>query len=190
MISLEQGMTVYHGSYVEVVNPDLNKCADYKDFGRGFYLTTSKSQAISFARISTAKAKAAGKVPKDQNYGVVSAFSVKGDISKLLQLVFDSADRDWLHCIVGHRKKGTFDGIVSELKKMDLIAGKIANDSTNATITAYMTNTFGEIGSEGADRICIELLLPNRLENQFCFRSGKALKCLEFAGSEKVWMKE
>lgn len=189
MISLSQGMNLYHGSYVEVRSPDIEKCADYKDFGRGFYLTTSKEQAISFARLSTAKAKVSGKIDTNQDYGVISAYSV-GDLSCLSQKYYESADIDWLHCIVGHRKKDTFNQIVNELKDYDLIAGKIANDSTNATITAYMSNTFGAIGSDRADQICIELLLPNRLENQFCFRTPTAIKCLEFIGSEKVWMKK
>lgn len=43
MIKLEDGLILYHGSYCEVKEPDLNKCAKRKDFGQGFYLTTSKS---------------------------------------------------------------------------------------------------------------------------------------------------
>lgn len=189
MIELEKGIVLFHGSYVEVNNPDLRYCADYKDFGRGFYLTTSKAQAESFARLSTAKAIASDKIASIQDYGVVSSFVVD-DIADLTQKVFESADRDWLHCVVGHRKRDSFTQIVDDLKHFDIIAGKIANDSTNSTITAYMSNTFGVIGSDRADQICIELLLPNRLENQFCFRSSKALGCLKYKGSEKVWMKK
>lgn len=100
--------------------PDLNVCAKYKDFGQGFYLTTSKKQAEDFARISTRKA--------------------------------------------------------------------IANDDTNATITVYMVGTFGEIGTKRADDMCISLLLPERLKNQFCFRTDAALSCLEFSESEKIWL--
>lgn len=81
MKKLEDGIVLYHGSYCIVENPDLSKCAIYKDFGRGFYLTTSKEQA---------------------------------------------------------------------------------------------------------DRMCISLLMPERLEDQFCFRSDKAISMLEFLKSEKV----
>jgi hypothetical protein len=35
-----------YGSYCEVKEPDLVKCVKRKDFGQGFYLTTSKEQAI------------------------------------------------------------------------------------------------------------------------------------------------
>ena len=34
--------------------------------------------------------------------------------------------------------------------------------------------------------MCISLLLPERLKDQFCFRSDKAISKLEFLKSEKV----
>ena len=47
-MSLEDGMLLYHGSYVGVNRIDLNKSAKGKDFGQGFYLTSNEKQAISF----------------------------------------------------------------------------------------------------------------------------------------------
>jgi hypothetical protein len=41
-----------YGSYCEVKEPDFAKCAKRKDFGQGFYLTTSKDQAIRKQTIS------------------------------------------------------------------------------------------------------------------------------------------
>ena len=43
MQSLAEGMILYHGSYMAAPEPDLDKCARFKDFGQGFYLTTSLS---------------------------------------------------------------------------------------------------------------------------------------------------
>lgn len=48
MISLTDGMLLYHGSYAKVENIDLKKCKQGKDFGRGFYLTSSYEQAKNF----------------------------------------------------------------------------------------------------------------------------------------------
>ena len=62
MLRLKDGLILYHGSYCEVKEPDLAKCAKRKDFGQGFYLTTSKEQAESFLKTSIAKAIAAGKI--------------------------------------------------------------------------------------------------------------------------------
>ena len=48
MQKLSDGMLLYHGSYMVVDTPDLAKCAARKDFGKGFYLTTSRKQAEAF----------------------------------------------------------------------------------------------------------------------------------------------
>lgn len=48
MLDLKDGFVLYHGSYCEVKEPDLAKCAKRKDFGQGFYLTTSKEQAEKY----------------------------------------------------------------------------------------------------------------------------------------------
>ena len=79
---------------------------------------------------------------------------------------------------------------LNDMVSFDIIGGKIANDDTNATILAYMAGTFGEIGSPRADDICISLLLPERLKDQYCFRSEKSLKCLEWIKSERVWKRQ
>ena len=39
-----------------------------------------------------------------------------------------------------------------------------------------------------ADDICIGLLLPERLQDQFCFRTDEALRSLIFVESEQIWM--
>lgn len=183
---LKDGDILYHGSFCEVQIPDLQKCARYKDFGQGFYLTTDKKQAESFAKISTQKAVENGVVAS-QKYGVVSAFRYNGD-AKLNIKIYGSADSVWLHCIVAHRKKDVFGDVLEDCSRYDVIGGKIANDATNSTIVTYMANAFGAVGTASADDICIRLLLPERLMNQYCFKSLAALNQLSFMGSERVWM--
>ncbi len=185
MKSLEEGMILYHGSYVAVEKPDLDKCAKHKDFGQGFYLTTSLEQAISFARLSLGKVKNRGVIPATEETAWVSAFRV-GDITSLKTFVFQTADTEWLHCIVGHRREEYFKEIQWQMKDFDVIGGKVANDDTNLTINAYVFRVFGEIGDENADNICIRLLIPERLKDQFCFRSRKAISCLTYLKSEQV----
>ncbi len=72
------------------------------------------------------------------------------------------------------------------MARYDVISGKIANDQTNATIVAYMGGIFGVPGSDVADETCIRLLIPERLHDQHCFRTEKALASLVFEGSESV----
>ncbi|MCF0241894.1 MAG: DUF3990 domain-containing protein [Treponema sp.] len=185
MIQLKEDMILYHGSYSVVENPDLNKCSRFKDFGQGFYLTTSKEQAKSFSKITSLKAKSRGFISSNEKFGYISYFRVN-DIFDLKSFVFADAGIDWLHCIVAHRGAKVFLDKLNELKSYDVIAGKIANDDTNRTITAYMDNLYGKMGTESADNYCISMILPERLENQFCFRSEKAISKLEFLKSEKV----
>lgn len=186
MPELSDGMLLYHGSYCEVKTPDLEKCADFKDFGKGFYLTSSKEQAEKFINTSLKKAKAQGTIAEAQEYGVISTFQYHYS-EDITDFIFRDADADWLHCVVGHRKANTFPAVVEEMKKYDVIVGKIADDATNVTILTYLVGAYGTIGSEEADSLCISRLIPERLKDQFCFRTDEGLKCLSFVGSEQIW---
>lgn len=188
MLELSDGLLLYHGSYCDVNEPDITKCAKNKDFGQGFYLTSSKEQAESFLNISIIKAIAERKVLVEQNFGYISAFEVR-IVNDIKVNIFKEADKEWLHCIAAHRKKHSFVGIEKETDKYDVIVGKIADDATNAVLTAYIAGVFGEIGSNEADEFCIKQLLPNKLKNQYCFKTDKALKCIKHIGSEKICLK-
>lgn len=188
MFELSNGLILYHGSYCEVKNPNLLKCAKRKDFGQGFYLTTSKTQAESFLRTSLIKAKAVGEIEETQTFGYISTYRVELT-EKLVIHKFADANIDWLHCITAHRKKQLFSEVKMEMAKFDVIIGKIADDATNTTLTAYLGGAFGPVGSLEADEFCINRLLPNRLKDQYCFKSDTALRCLRFIEGEKIWMK-
>ena len=43
-------MRLYHGTNLSIKEIELNKCRPYKDFGRGFYLTDLKDQAMNMAK--------------------------------------------------------------------------------------------------------------------------------------------
>ena len=100
-----------------------------------------------------------------------------------------NADVDWLHCIAAHRKKKLFVDVEREMAKYDIIAGKIADDATNATLTAYLAGAFGTAGDQEADDFCIKRLLPNKLKDQYCFKTEAAIECLKFVRGEKIWLK-
>ena len=100
MLKLSEGMLLYHGSYCEVKTPALAKCADFKDFGKGFYLTSSKEQAENFINTSLRKAKAQGVIDENQEYGVISTFRYHHS-EGIANYIFRGADAEWLHCVVG-----------------------------------------------------------------------------------------
>ena len=101
----------------------------------------------------------------------------KEKISEKLEThFFEKADVDWLHCIAAHRKKKMFIEVECEMEKYDVIAGKIADDATNATLTAYLAGVFGRAGEKETDNFCIKQLLPNKLKDQYCFKTEAAIK--------------
>lgn len=189
MQELTDGLILYYGSYCEVRNPQLERCAKRKDFGKGFYLTTSKEQAISFLKTAIIKAEMSGLIEAGQEYGIISTFEVhlKQDLNSF---IFRDADAEWLHCIAAHRKKNSFIDVENNMEQYDVIIGKIADDVTNRTLVAYISGTFGRMGSKNADEFCISQLLPDRLKDQYCFKTTKALECLQFVEGEKIWLKK
>ena len=187
MIEWKETMILYHGSFCAVPQPLLEKCSPYKDFGLGFYLTTSKKQAEKFVPSTVRKAVRLGLIHEETDFGFISTYSFhKYSILRIAE--YKDADADWLHCIAAHRKEGAFLSVRQELQAYDIIAGKIANDQTNATLTAYLAELYGELGTKEADDNCIRRLLPERLENQICLRTEAALSALTFMGEEKIWL--
>ena len=184
MLDIKECMHLYHSSYIEVKNIDLSLCLPGKDFGKGFYLTSSLNQAKNFIKITVNRAISRNLISSNIDFGYISTFRTKAT-NNLKIKKFDSATKEWLHFIAGNRDSNLFPELFDEYKKYDIIIGKIANDRTAATLQLYIAGAFGEPGTETADRIAIETLLPNRLENQFCFKTEKAISILEYIKSEK-----
>ena len=151
--------------------------------------TTSKDQAIRFLKTSIAKAFANGSLKENQDYGYLSIFQLRPS-PELSTYAFDDANVEWLHCVAAHRKRLLFLDVEDTMAKYDIIAGKIADDATNATLAAYLVGAFGIAGSKEADDFCIKQLLPNKLKDQYCFKTTAALDCLHFVESEKIWLKK
>lgn len=182
MTELKDEMILYHGSYTIVQEIDLFKCAPYKDFGRGFYVTSSIKQAENFVRLSLKRAALRGIITDDVTSGYVSKFKFEAS-DKLIKKTFEQADIEWLHFVVSNRDNSYFPEIRKYYKKYNVIIGKIANDRTASTLQAYVDNAYGVAGTPKADQMAISTLLPNKLEDQICFRDENAVACLKYIGS-------
>ena len=187
MSRLIDGMLLFHGSYTAVRNIDLAMCGNAKDFGKGFYLTSNPNQARSFIRSSIRKASTLGDIPKEQNYGFVSSFRYH-EIG-IEHFEFPTTDREWLWFIAQNRRerlaKQLRPKVNPKIFDAEIIIGKIANDQTNATIVAYLGGLYGEIESDEAVNDAIKRLMPDKLDDQFCFLTEKAIHCLEFQEARK-----
>ena len=101
----------------------------------------------------------------------------------------DSEDRVYIIFTVEEIAELMFIEVEREMARYDIIAGKIADDATNATLTAYLAGAFGTAGDKEADDFCIRQLLPNKLKDQYCFKTESAIRCLKFVKGEKIWLK-
>ncbi len=179
---LKDGQLLYHGSYIGVEQIDLSMGSDNKDFGKGYYLTTDERQAQRFVGPSIRKAIRQDKIPADRDHGFVSVFRYHAgtDISAY---AFETTDKLWLQFIAMNRLGGhaRFEN-VDQFKAIlgnDLIMGKVANDQTNETITAYLSGAYGAMDDDRAIEFAISQLRPDRLTDQICFRNEASVKALE-----------
>lgn len=187
MIRPEDGMLLYHGSYVEIPNIDLERCVDGLDFGKGFYLTSSYAQARQYVKLSVRKAARIGAIPADfpVEEGQISVYQFHYD-PELLTYCFQGASIEWLHFVAANRRKTLFPRLLEKYRTTDIIGGKIADDQTARTLQMYIRGEyFGTPGSPEADEMAIRRLLPNRLKDQFCFRTQDAIRSLTFLRSER-----
>ena len=181
----QNGQLLYHGSYVGIEQIDLSFSSSGKDFGRGFYLTTDEEQARRFVRPSIRKAIHLGKASAGINHGFVSVFRYC-ELTAVNAYAFETTGKLWLQFVAMNRLGGhaQFENLaaLSEILKKDLIAGKVANDQTNETITAYLSGVYGAMDDSRAIDFAVSQLRPDRLTDQFCFRTATGIKNLEPIG--------
>ena len=157
-------MILYHGSNVTVSKPKLVEQNRYLDFGFGFYTTTNKAQAISFADKVTKRRKNGERSVSVYELDETKAFSE----CKVLQ--FDYANEAWLD-FVSDNRAGIYNG-----ETYDFIYGPVANDDVYTTFTLYSA---GILTKEQT----LEALKIKKLYNQLVLTSEKAFNYLKFIGT-------
>ena len=165
MREIDNDLILYHGSDCVVKEPDLNKCKYHKDFGRGFYLSFEEKQAKQFANLVMRRNGSKTKY--------ISVFKLN-KIDDLKIFIFDNADEEWFKFVCDNRRHDSKESNINA----DIIVGKIADDATTAVINDYLTDAFGPVGSKKAIKTAMGLLLPNRLNDQICFKTKKAINHL------------
>lgn len=186
MQKLMDGQLLYHGSYTEISTIDLRYSKRTLDFGKGFYLTSSYEQALNYIPSAVKKNIRWRKLPSDFKVedGCISVFRFH-PTPELQVHYFETADIEWLHFISANRDDSLFQPLLKEYNSYDIVGGKVADDSTAATLNSYITGEYGIPGSEKADSFTIGQLLPERLTDQFCFRTEISIGTLEFVRSDR-----
>jgi len=157
-------MRLYHGSNVAVEQPKLIHQSRGLDFGAGFYLTSSETQAQRFSKVvfNRNRSTAAG-VPTVSVY----EFDFEEASKKLAVLRFDGANISWLHFVLENRLK-SYSG-----EHYDIVTGAVANDDVMPTIQALM-------GGFLTEEAALVALKTKKLVDQFCLKSEAALGFLTF----------
>ena len=109
-------MILYHGSTMDIEQIDLTKSKPNKDFGRAFYLSVNKEQAMEMAQF---KAEFEDKIP------VVNAYEFDEALLQQLRYKhFDDYTEEWAHFVYNHRTEPNG----RTLHDYDVVFGPIAND--------------------------------------------------------------
>ena len=155
-------MKLYHSSTIKVEDPDLDHSRDYLDFGKGFYLTSLKEQAVLYAERFILRGRTA----------IMNEYELHEDLSRLKVKVFEAYDEEWLDFILSCRKG-------KDATDYDVVIGGIANDKIFKTIDLYFT---GDISKEEA----LNRLKYEKPNNQYCLRTTRALAFMSFTSSEEI----
>lgn len=156
-------MTLYHGSYLEIKQPDLAHSRTNVDFGPGFYTTPLYEQATKWC----------GKFKRRGQAGIISCYDWDEQAFKSLNVLsFDAYSEAWLDFILTCRS-GKDD------TNYDIVIGGVANDKVFNTIELFFDGLINK--NEAIDRLRYEK--PNL---QICFRTERALAQLHFERSETV----
>ena len=159
-------MILYHGSNVEVKEPKLIPSKRLLDFGAGFYLTSDFEQAKKWALRTTYN--------RELGVPTVSVFEVdENELRSLNLLCFNTPDKEWLRYISANRTGRQEDN------EYDVIIGPVANDQAIRTVNNYLRGYFPE-------DIAIKLLLPQKLKDQYAFRTENSIAVLKFNEARNV----
>ena len=152
-------MILYHGSNVAVEVPRLIPAKRLLDFGSAFYLTSDLEQAKKWALRTRNIRESGGPLVS------VYEFNEKS-LTGLRVLSFSSPDLDWLHYVVANRTG-------QPTAPYDLVIGPVANDQAIRTVNDFQNGYF-------TAEIAIQILLPQKLKDQYAFKTESALRLLRF----------
>ncbi|MDR2850360.1 MAG: DUF3990 domain-containing protein [Verrucomicrobiota bacterium] len=115
-------MKVYHGSFTAVEQPDVAYSRKNLDFGRGFYVTTLRPQAVNWAL---------RKVMRRGGCPIVSEYELDDDLAAYKILTF-ATDGDWVEFVCSCRRGG------ERGQSYDIIRGGVANDKVYTVVDMYL----------------------------------------------------
>ena len=162
-------MKLYHGTNVDIQSIDLQKGLRYKDFGKGFYLTSARGTAI---RMAQKKARLFGGTATLITYELDER-ALTSDLK--VKIFPEKASVEWLLFIDANRdRKNT-----QPIHDYDIIIGPIANDGVVLQLTNYREGIY-------SPEQVAALLQDRFLDQQYFLGTERALSFLHKKNTEAV----
>lgn len=146
-------MIVYHGSSLEVKNPDITYSKVFLDFGRGFYVTTYQKQAEQWA---LRKAIRQSKEP------VVNMYTLRDEFKACRILSFERENEKWLDFVCECRRGKELN------QEYDIVIGSVADDDVFKTVDMYFRGLWSK-------EKALEELRYYKMNDQICFVNQETL---------------
>lgn len=157
-------MKLYHGSNVMIEQPDLSCSKPFKDFGKGFYLSSVYRQAEERANqmvdMLQKGAQCVTAFEWDEDAALVAGLRIKQ---------FDDYCEEWAEFVLQNRDRKRQHPI----HDYDVVIGPIADDGVTYQLRRY---TEGDISMK---RLIEELKYSKGLTIQYYFGTERALSFLK-----------
>lgn len=168
-------MILFHGSNTDIKSINLAMCRPYKDFGRGFYLTEIKDQALKMAK---RVAKIYGGQPIVNIYEISDDFIE--DMTLNIRRFTDTPSEEWARFVMNNRSRSftNFSSLECNLdNKYDIAIGPVADDDMAMLFRQYQNEliTFENLMSGMTFR---------KTTNQYSFHTERAIALLRKVGVE------
>ncbi|MDR0507001.1 MAG: DUF3990 domain-containing protein [Dysgonamonadaceae bacterium] len=163
-------MRVYHGSDVRIEEINLAKSGNFKDFGRGFYVTNIRKHAHARALDIAATN---GTQPIVTEFEYIEAYPVTMGM-RLKK--FETISQEWIEFIVMNRNRR----IAHPTHAYDIVEGAIADDWVTTQIDRYLK---GKISVE----TLIEKIKYREFTHQICFCTVESLFALELVDDDRLF---
>lgn len=155
-------MMLYHGSNTQIDKIDFQKCRPYKDFGRGFYLTEIKEQAVLMAR-RTASIYGGEPVVTSFDFNETEATADPALSIKR----FEVPNEEWALFVMANRSREREHPIHT----YDIVIGPVADD-TIATLFRNFDDGIIDLPT------LVSGLRFKKVSSQYFFHSANAIKYL------------
>lgn len=152
-------MILYHGSNMDFKTIDLSKCLPYKDFGKGFYLTTIRKDAIGRAKDKCRK--------EGRGVPTILSFRWDEDTKELNVKKFEKIDEEWTDFIIGNRNRRQ-----NQKHVYDVVIGPVADDGVILSLQLFEARVIDKL-------TLMERLNYVRPTIQYCFCTQRAINTLK-----------